>query len=102
MIKDNMKQFFETNETSNVKYFNEKFNHLKSIFGDQDSRSFKNLKELTGWDEYSLTIVLKNLIDNEIIEEYLDEELGKIIYRNSNVHDELLTLEQRLNKFNKQ
>ena len=102
MIKKNMKQFFETNETSNVKYFNEKFNHLKSIFGDQDSRSFKNLKELTGWDEYSLTIVLKNLIDNEIIEEYLDEELGRIIYRNSNVHDELLTLEQRLNKFNKQ
>ena len=97
-----MKQLFETNETSNVKYFNEKFNHLKSIFEDQDSRSFKNLKELTGWDEYSLTIVLKNLIDNEIIEEYLDEELGKIIYRNSNVHDELLTLEQRLNKFNKQ
>ena len=48
-----------------------------------------------------MTIVLKNLIDNEIIEEYLDEELGKIIYRNSNVHDELLTLEQRLNKFNK-
>ena len=97
-----MKQLFETNETSNVKYFNEKFNHLKSIFEDQDSRSFKNLKELTGWDEYSLTIVLKNLIDNEIIEEYLDEELGRIIYRNSNVHDELLTLEQRLNKFNKQ
>ena len=63
---------------------------------------FINLKELTGWDEYSLTIVLKNLIDNEIIEEYLDEELGRIIYRNSNVHDELLTLEQRLNKFNKQ
>jgi len=97
-----MKQLFETNETSNVKYFEEKFNHLKSIFEDQDSRSFKNLKELTGWDEYSLTIVLKNLIDNEIIEEYLDEELGRIIYRNSNVHDELLTLEQRLNKFNKQ
>ena len=102
MIKEYMKQLFETNETSNVKYFEEKFNHLKSIFEDQDSRSFKNLKELTGWDEYSLTIVLKNLIDNEIIEEYLDEELGRIIYRNSNVHDELLTLEQRLNKFNKQ
>ena len=51
-----MKQLFETNETSNVKYFKEKFNHLKSIFEDQDSRSFKNLKELTGWDEYSLTM----------------------------------------------
>ena len=101
MIKEYMKQLFETNETSNVKYFKEKFNHLKSIFEDQDSRSFKNLKELTGWDEYSLTIVLKNLVENEIIEEYLDEELGKIIYRNSNVHDELLTLEQRLSKFNK-
>ena len=97
-----MKKFFETNETSNVKYFNEKFNHLKSIFEDQDSRSFKSLRELTGWDEYSLTIVLKCLVENDIIEEYLDEELGRIIYRNSNVHDELLTLEQRLNKFNKQ
>ena len=85
-----------------IKYIDDRLRNLTILFDKHKEIKFNDILELTGWDEYILAIVIKKLIEKQIIEEYFNEKYGQIFYRKiSEDNDDLLTIEKRLEKLNR-
>ena len=74
---------------------------MKKIFKNNEEFYFNDLKKITGWSEYDLTFLLKNLLDTGFLDELVNNENGKIYYRiSSSEENEYLTIQQRIENIN--
>ena len=85
-----------------IDYIEDRQRNVIKLFHERGELSFNSLIGITGWEEYVLAKILKLLLSKDVIEEYFDELNNKICYRVfENKKDDLLTIKQRLNKFEK-
>ena len=83
-----------------IKFLDDRLKNLKIIIKKNNGLAFSELINLTGWDEMILTFVLSKLLDMGTVDEYFDDEIGKILYKIVEFkNNDLLTIQERKEKY---